>query len=586
MIRTLSLFCVALSLLASAALAKCQVEKIADLPVTMAGYPLVDAKINGATLHFIADSGAFYSVISPAVAAQLALKVSEGPYGLTLHGIGGVTETKVANAKDFEIAGSTLHNVEFLVAGNGLGPDVAGALGQNILGIGDVEYDLANGMIRLWKPVGCSNRVLAYWLKKDQTFGELSIEPITQIRHTTGDAMINGHRITATFDTGGGRSYVTRNAAQRAGVAISGPGVEETNRMAGGVGLKTFRSFIAPVQSFGVGGEEIHNTHLRIGDATLPDSDMLIGVDFFLSHRIYVSNTQQRLYFTYNGGPVFDISLRSAAGGTPDAVTAPLTAPSDPALDASTLARRGVASAARGDYAPAIADLTRARAAAPNDPGFAYDRARVQAQQGRLDLAMADANDAIRLAPDHAQARMLRAALWMAKSDKTRARADLDAVARSVPKPADAHMALAELYLRADAPDAAIGQDDLWLDSHPEDVGRAKALNDRCWARAILGQDLAKALADCDGALRSRGRAAAILDSRGLVYLRLGRFDKAIGDYDGALAISPKIAWSLYGRGIAKLRLGQTAEGKVDITAATTLDPRLPAIAKGYGVTP
>jgi tetratricopeptide (TPR) repeat protein/predicted aspartyl protease len=582
----MSLVCVALSFCASAVLADCKLEKVADLPVTMAGYPLVDATVNGTTLHFIADSGAFFSMISPAVAAQLGLKVTEGPNGLSLQGLGGVTSTKVARVRDFDIAGSALHNIEFLVAGNGLGPNVAGAVGQNILGYADVEYDLANGMIRLWKPVGCGAHVLAYWLKKDQTFGQLTIEPTTRARRTTGAAMINGHRITATFDTGGGRSYVTRSAAQRAGIPMSGPGVEATDRMAGGVGLETFRSFIAPVQSFDVGGEEIRNTHLRVGDAAVPDSDMLIGIDFFLSHRVYVSNAQQRLYFTYNGGPVFDISLRSAASRSPDAATPSLAAPADSGLDAAALARRGDASAARGNYGPAIADLTRARAAAPNDPDVAYDRARVQAQYGRADFAMADANDAIRLAPDHVLARMLRAELWIARSDMAGARADLDAAARSVPKSADAHMALADLYARAEAPDLAIGQYTLWLDSHPEDVGRAKALNGRCWARAILGRDLAKALGDCDAALRSRGRAANILDSRGLVYLRLGRLDKAIADYDGALAINPKIAWSLYGRGIAKLRLGKTTEGGADIAAATALAPKLPAIAKGYGVTP
>ena len=29
----------------------------------MAGYPLVDAKVNGTALHFVADSGAFFSLI-------------------------------------------------------------------------------------------------------------------------------------------------------------------------------------------------------------------------------------------------------------------------------------------------------------------------------------------------------------------------------------------------------------------------------------------------------------------------------------------------------------------------------------------
>jgi tetratricopeptide (TPR) repeat protein len=113
-----------------------------------------------------------------------------------------------------------------------------------------------------------------------------------------------------------------------------------------------------------------------------------------------------------------------------------------------------------------------------------------------------------------------------------------------------------------------------------------RALNGRCWARALLGKDLTRALADCDAAVRRNGKFAQFHDSRGLVYLRLAQFDKAIADYDAALAIDSKIAWSLYGRGIAKLRLGQTAQGKADIAAAAALAPELPDIAKGYGVTP
>jgi tetratricopeptide (TPR) repeat protein/predicted aspartyl protease len=586
MLRTLSLLSSALSLLAGAAVADCKVQKVADLPVTMVGYPLVEAKVNGTSLNFVADSGAFFSAISPAVAAQHHLSTAAAPFGMTVEGIGGLANAEVGRAKDFQIAGATLHGIDFLVAGNGLGPGVAGALGQNILGFADVEYDLANGIIRLWRPAGCGDRVLAYWVTKTQPFGQLDIRPLQEVRQTVGEATINGHKIRATFDTGSSRSYLTKEAAQRAGVDLAGPDVVEAAREVGGFGLKTFRTFIVPVQSFLVGGEEIRNTRLRVGDADLPNTDMLIGADFFLSHRVYVSNTQHRMYFTYNGGPVFDLSLRPKMAAVVPATTSAADASTDSGLDASALARRGDASAARGDYAAAVADLTRARASAPDNADYAFDRARAYRDEGQIDLAMADAADAIRLQPDHLLALMLRADLWMVKSDEVRARADIDAAGRVVPKSSDTHMAVADLYIAADEPAAAIGQYDLWLQSHPEDVGRAKAFNGRCWARALLGQALAKALADCDAALRSNSKAASVLDSRGLVYLRLGQLDKAIADYDAALAIDPKIAWSLYGRGIAKLRLGQTAEGKADIAAAVALAPKLPTTAEGYGVTP
>ena len=55
------------------------------------------------------------------------------------------------------------------------------------------------------------------------------------------------------------------------------------------------------------GGEVVSNNRLEDADIALPDHDMLVGMDFFLSHRILVANGQQRLYFTYNGGPVFNL---------------------------------------------------------------------------------------------------------------------------------------------------------------------------------------------------------------------------------------------------------------------------------------
>ncbi len=42
---------------------------------------------------------------------------------------------------------------------------------------------------------------------------------------------------------------------------------------------------------------------------------------------------------------------------------------------------------------------------------------------------------------------------------------------------------------------------------------------------------------------------------RGLVYLRLARYDKAIADYDAALNLRPKSAWSVYGRGLARFAI-------------------------------
>jgi tetratricopeptide (TPR) repeat protein len=84
----------------------------------------------------------------------------------------------------------------------------------------------------------------------------------------------------------------------------------------------------------------------------------------------------------------------------------------------------------------------------------------------------------------------------------------------------------------------------------------AKLLNNRCWARAILGVDLELALGDCDRSLALR-QSPVTRDSRAFVYYRLGRFGDAIGEYDAILKQEPGNARALYMRGIAKMRAGE-----------------------------
>ncbi len=115
---------------------------------------------------------------------------------------------------------------------------------------------------------------------------------------------------------------------------------------------------------------------------------------------------------------------------------------------------------------------------------------------------------------------------------------------------------------------------------------KAEYLNERCWTRAVWGQQLNEALADCDAVLKLSPGSASYLDSRGLVRLRLGQYDQAIADYEAALAKAPKQPTSLYGRGLAKLRLGRTAEGQADLAAAQALEPKTAGRFAGWGLTP
>jgi tetratricopeptide (TPR) repeat protein len=578
---------------AGRAFAGCKLGKLAELPVTMVGSrPVVSAQINGSDAQFIADSGAFFSMITPASAAQFKLALTPAPWGLRVRGVGGEINVSVATVKLFTLAGIPIRNIEFLVGGSEPGSGSAGVLGQNVFSIGDVEYDLAKGAIRLMHPDDCGRTTLAYWVTGGEPYSIMNIDATTRLApHTTGTAFINGAHIRVMFDTGAATSVLSLSAAKRAGVTPETPGVVDAGYWHG-IGRRVSRSWIAHFSSFKIGEEEVRNARLRIGDVGLENADMLIGADFFLSHRIYVASSQHKLYFTYNGGPVFNLaalpSTRAAGDAAPES-PAPLGAADEPG-DAAGFSRRGAAFAARRDYEHAIADLIRACELAPEEPNYFYQRGMIRLENKQPAQAMEDFGQALTLNPDDVPALVARADLRLKGRDTAGAAEDLDAVDRVAAKEADVRYVLARDYQRADLKGPALAQYDLWIAAHADDSRLAEALNGRCGLRALSGEDLAKALADCNAALKlapkSSPASARILDTRGLVELRLGDVDHSIADFDAALKLQPQDAWALYGRGANESRRGNIAQAQLDMAAAIALWPAIADEFKKRGIPP
>ncbi|MEJ0035989.1 MAG: aspartyl protease family protein [Gammaproteobacteria bacterium] len=561
---------------------------------------MITAKINGEDARFMVDSGAFFSLISEPGAAQYKLDTQPAPFNLMLEGIGGARRAMITTVKEFTLTGVAVKKAQFIVGGSALGGGAVGLLGQNVLRIADVEYDLANGAIRLLKPENCKKSMMAYWAKPGDAYSEMEIAWATAAQpHTTGTAFLNGKKIRVLFDTGASNSILTLRAAERAGVTPDSPGVVKAGR-ARGIGSRSVQTWLAPFESFKIGDEEIHNTKLRIGDVGgAMDADMMIGADFFLSHRIYIASGQRKAYFTFNGGPVFNLAERPLPGAEPE--DAPPTAegdspqpqvPEGQPTDAAGFSRRGAAFAARRDFLHAIEDLTHACELAPTEPEYFYERARAYLGNRQPALAVGDFDQVLKLKPDHVPALVSRAGMTLARFEQTgrgtdgEVLADLNNASATAAKEDDVRFEIGALYSRVGAFGLAIAQYDLWLDKHPPEARTPDAYAGRCRSRAMLGLELDKALSDCNRAVRGRDDAPFFLDSRGMAYLRMGNYDKAIADYDAVLRIQPKNPWALYGRGLAKLHKGKTAEGQADVAAAKVSGPRVVAEAARRGLTP
>jgi tetratricopeptide (TPR) repeat protein/predicted aspartyl protease len=584
----------------------CQLMRLAEFPVTMSNLrPIMDAKINGKDVRFLVDSGAFFSVISPASATELGLETSFAPPGFFMIGLGGGTaRMSITRVKEFMLTGVPLRNVDFVVGGSDVGGGAAGLLGQNILHIGDaVEYDLGHGVVRLFRTKRCEKSRLAYWGDANTQYSAIEI-PKTDPGHpfAMATAEVNGKTIRVEFDTGTHLSILSLRAAARAGVTPDSPGAVRAGETRG-LGKILIPTYVAPFSSFKIGGEEIRNTRLRIADIDLQDADMLVGADFFLSHRIMVANRQQTLYFTYNGGPVFNLdAIKSSSEHAPDSAPEPLTASdavpgaaeaasakSAPPPDADELAREAEALASRRQFDQALVDLTRACELKPDNPEYRYQRAMLHLEMSRPDEALADLNQALKLKPDEVPALIARASLFAHAQKAAAAGEDLDAAGVAASKESDLRFEMARIYEEAGFLDQVIRQENLWIDAHRDDARMPAALNLRCWARGLKGTDLDQALKDCNAAIRKTSGGTELhlraIDSRGLIYLRLGKYDKSIADYDAVLKERPKVASAWYGRGIDKLRLNRTAEGNADIAQATALSPKVVDDLNRHGVT-
>ena len=241
--------------------------------------PLMTASIDDVDVQFIVDSGMFYSMISAASAARLKLKTSPIPFGFEVIGVHGAAEVSIATAKTFVLGGVPVHNVEFLVGGSEAGQGSIGLLGQNVLHIGDAEYDLARGTVRLMMPQDCSKAMLGYWAGPStpysviditsepplsgRTTGSLIPPQTLQLSRTIGNAYVNGAEIRVIFDTGAATSILSLQAAARAGIKPDSQGVVGAG-MSYGIGRDTFPTYLAPISSFKIGTEEIKNTRIRI----------------------------------------------------------------------------------------------------------------------------------------------------------------------------------------------------------------------------------------------------------------------------------------------------------------------------------
>lgn len=240
------------------------------------------------------------------------------------------------------------------------------------------------------------------------------------------------------------------------------------------------------------------------------------------------------------------------------------------------LIARGSALGELGHTGRALADLDRAITLSPGRAQPYVERGKIYDRIGKSDAALKDFDTALQLNLRDTSAFINRAAVHAKQGNHASAIRDLDAalsLGGGTPvlfyNRGYSHFAKRE-YAQAIADySVAIALD-------PK-MGRA--YNNRCLTRAVLGQDLVRAMNDCDMAQKLVPLSLDVRATRGFVYLKLGDPRLALHEYDAVLALDPNRPIALYGRGLARIAIGKVQEGEADKAAALAL---LPEVADAF----
>jgi predicted aspartyl protease len=299
---------------AAPAAAECTLVRIGEFPVRMQGViALLPAKIRGEKVDFVIGTGANMTQIDRGIAERLSLP-RDDKSGLRVYGAGREMKLERVTVPSLELPGATapgdLRMALAPAAQHAEG--IAGVLGNDFWTKADVEFDLAHRRVALYQTKSCDGAPTPWSTTPDQVSlrGRDMFQTLVQVE-------IDGVQLSALLDTAAPQTVMTWRTARQLGVTPSDPDLAASGRWRGLDG-KPIEVRSHAFRSFKIGEEEIQRPRIAIADLggeargdtgshITQDGgwDLLLGADWLNAHRVYVQSRERKLWFTYEGGPVF-----------------------------------------------------------------------------------------------------------------------------------------------------------------------------------------------------------------------------------------------------------------------------------------
>ncbi|WP_159444557.1 retroviral-like aspartic protease family protein [Paraburkholderia ribeironis] len=260
------------------------------------GHYMVPVNIGGKDYPMMVDTGAVKTALTPAAADMMGLDV-DGRRAQRVAGIGGEAWSEYARiVPSLKLGPSEWINLKVLTADmlpaklRAMQPPPVGLLGADVLSRYDVEFDFPAKQMTLYTAQNCFGWFVPWQGRYHEYFPDSAKQHLFLLA-----VVLNGHPIHAMLDTGASRSLVTKRAALNANVdeqalnqfpAAFGTGF-------GGTAVTTHRGRFNSLQ---IGPLVYRDARLDIGEMELATGDMLLGMDFMRTRRVWVSYSNNRVF--------------------------------------------------------------------------------------------------------------------------------------------------------------------------------------------------------------------------------------------------------------------------------------------------
>jgi hypothetical protein len=279
--------------------ADCVVAPAATVPLDfIAGSILVTAEVNGHDATFILDTGAQRSMVTEAAIGHLDL-TRDSWVGTTMGGIGGVERRANADPRSFTLGGlpmvrPTLNHDTSLTVGVMPrivvgGREVDGLLGRDFLSVFDLDLDVPQRQLTLYRVRGCTTRVVPWQFPFTTVPMMASVERALIDRAVVVPVVLNGVSLRALLDTGASASILAAPGMVRSGIQPAQLNADQGVTIRG-VGRREVLMRRHEFRQLQVGGAAWEAPTLLVGAVHLyPIVDMLLAADWLSQRRVWIS---------------------------------------------------------------------------------------------------------------------------------------------------------------------------------------------------------------------------------------------------------------------------------------------------------